>query len=80
MVHRKEHMKTKSDPPAASTDDAEPGIRPNKSKVVILRPDDQDRLALAKARTGIDNETDVIRHALAKLCEQWEPTAKGGAK
>jgi hypothetical protein len=66
-------MKTKSDPPP-------PEPLTTKAKVVNLRPEDQERIALAMARTGIGNETDVIRHALAKLCEQWEPTAKGGAK
>lgn len=59
-------MKTKSDPPPAPDE--------RRQKLILLRPEDQERLALARARTGIDNETDVLRHALAKLCEQWEPT------
>lgn len=67
-------MRTKSDPPEAlaATDEEK------KPKLIQLRPEDRARLDLARARTGIGNDTDVIRHALAKLCEQWEPVAPKG--
>jgi hypothetical protein len=61
----------KSDPPPVVED---------KVMTIKMRAVDQARLSLAKERSGIGSDTDVIRHALAKLCEQWEPTAKGGAK
>ncbi len=70
MVH-KERMKTKSDPPPAAADDEK-----KTPKLIQLRPEDRERLDLARKRTGIGNDTDVIRHALAKLCEPWEATAK----
>jgi hypothetical protein len=62
----------KTDPPSPVED---------KVMTIKLRAVDQSRLATARDRTGIGSDTDVIRHALAKLCEQWEPTApKGGAR
>lgn len=69
-------MRTKSDPPPP-----EPvAAAAVKAKLVNLRPEDQERIALAMVRTGIGNETDVIRHALAKLCEQWESTVKASGR
>ncbi len=60
---------TKSDPPEAA-DNGE------KFMTIKLRPDDRRRLALARERTGIGNDTDILRHALARLCEQWEAATK----
>lgn len=54
---------------------------PIKSKTVNLRPVDQARLAALRLSTGIDNDVDIIRFALAETCRMRgvDPETTGGA-
>lgn len=57
----------------------------NKNKSITLRPEDQARIAALRASTGIDNDVDVIRFALAETCRirgcdpTSDPIAGGGS-
>lgn len=53
-------------------------VDPGKTKSVNLRPVDLERLAIAKERTGIDSETDVIRFVLADYVNRTNPAPQGG--
>ena len=57
-----------------------PPVVEDKVMTIKLRAIDQSRLATAKERSGIGSDTDVFRHALAKLCEQWESTVKASGR
>lgn len=56
-------MQKDESPPAAV-----PATPKDKSKSLTLRPVDQDRIAALRRSTGIDNDVDVVRFALAETC------------
>jgi hypothetical protein len=54
--------------PPMQKDDAAPPVPKDKSKSLTLRPIDQARMAALRHDSGVDNDVDVIRFALAEAC------------